>query len=730
MGHARNYLTQDLIRRILRDYFAYDVNFVQNVTDVEDKIIIRAREGYLLAKYKQDHNTLELDIKTAMDAYFKSKLGSVLAPEDALQPGESTICALDRLVNKDTTNPTFYKSMRTKEEKFGLVLASLTTAKNSLTLIPKSPLSAIDSAKDILAWWLDKQQGHTVTDPAIFRQLAAHWEESFNRDMRRLHVIPPTTVTRVSEYVPEIVTFVEKIIGNGFAYEMEGDVWFDVAAFEGAKSKDTENEAAFEHVYAKLAPWSKGNRELLEDGEGSLTVTRTKRSPSDFALWKSSKPGEPTWPSPWGPGRPGWHIECSVMASEILGKQMDIHSGGVDLMFPHHDNEMAQAEACHDCEQWVNYFLHTGHLHIQGLKMSKSLKNFITVEEALKTYTPRQLRLAFMLQIWSNKMDLTDGTRTGMENVEETFNNFFRKVRAKVSEFESGDGLSDGNHHHDQLEKTLMDDLHKSQHAFRLALCDSFNTPQAISVLLDLISTTNIYLQQRTRPRNIEPVRNVAVWITRMVRMFGLAEGQVGGSVEGTIGWGEAVGAGAGAGGNDGGDAQSGGVDREQILMPYLRTLSVFRDEIRKMALGGASGKEFLELCDRLRDNELVDLGVALDDQEDGKALVKLAPAEELKRARDEKHQLALQKQQRRAATLALEAEKKAARLVKGKINPVDMFKPPHVEIGLYSAWGEDGVPMVDGEGVEVSKAKSKKFKKESEAQRKLWDEWRASQGE
>jgi cysteinyl-tRNA synthetase len=170
--------------------------------------------------------------------------------------------------------------------------------------------------------------------------------------MQKLRVLPPDTITRVSEYVPEIVTFVEQIISNGFAYEENGNVWFDVGAFEGAKAKKAKgkgkegeaDDGEWEHVYAKLQPWSKGNRELLEDGEGSLTTAQGKRSSSDFALWKSGKPGEPTWPSPWGPGRPGWHIECSVMASEILGQQMDIHSGGVDLMFPHHDNEIAQSE--------------------------------------------------------------------------------------------------------------------------------------------------------------------------------------------------------------------------------------------------------------------------------------------------------------------------------------------------------------------------------------------------
>lgn len=231
------------------------------------------------------------------------------------------------------------------------------------------------------------QEGHTVTDHSIFRELSSYWETQFFADMRRLRVRDPDTLTRVTEYVPEIVSFVEGIIKNGYGYEVDGSVYFDTRAFDKAD----------EHDYAKLEPWSKGNKELLEEGEGALSVATGRRSAADFALWKASKPGEPSWPSPWGPGRPGWHIECSVMASAVFGDSMDIHSGGSDLAFPHHDNEMAQSEvmsilfqpqtgtkpyvqAYHNCRSWVNYFLHTGHLHIEGLKMSKSLKNFITID--------------------------------------------------------------------------------------------------------------------------------------------------------------------------------------------------------------------------------------------------------------------------------------------------------------------------------------------------------------
>lgn len=288
------------------------------------------------------------------------------------------------------------------------------------------------------------QQGNTIQDPiAISRQLASYWEDRFFADMARLRVIPPDSVTRVSEYVPEIVAFTQQIIDNGFAYEAGGSVWFDVAKFEGAKQQD--ESGVWAHEYAKLQPGSKGNRKLLDEGEGAfslslvqsvwsavgytigdqnkagmkgmarswsalghtggdmnkmgskgrseagrgkrskdtwqgremqptrrsvtrihvrsinliltltgaLTASSGKRQPSDFALWKGTKPGEPAWPSPWGNGRPGWHIECSVMASAILGKGMDIHSGGVDLMFPHHDNELAQSEVSDVCGEEV-----------------------------------------------------------------------------------------------------------------------------------------------------------------------------------------------------------------------------------------------------------------------------------------------------------------------------------------------------------------------------------------
>jgi cysteinyl-tRNA synthetase len=210
------------------------------------------------------------------------------------------------------------------------------SAATALLAPSKSTTEDVDifyaSAEDVLLPYLDSLHGTSIdaSDHTVFTRLTQKYEARFNEDMRSLNVLDPDVVTRVTEYGDQIVTFVEKIVANGFAYSTsDGSVYFDIEAFEKVPGNH----------YARLEPWNRGDKGLQADGEGALSQQKTseKRSESDFALWKSSKPGEPAWKSPWGPGRPGWHIECSVMASDVLGEQMDIHSGGIDLCFPHHD---------------------------------------------------------------------------------------------------------------------------------------------------------------------------------------------------------------------------------------------------------------------------------------------------------------------------------------------------------------------------------------------------------
>ncbi|KAI0358609.1 hypothetical protein OH77DRAFT_1421018 [Trametes cingulata] len=712
MGHARNYVTQDILRRIMTDYFRYDVHFVMNITDIDDKIILRARHNHLISKLRDETTSLTPalieQVRAAWSSYVHSKVSKGLPEADRPSAG-SEVDQWPKLVARFQDKEWRLQGLQ-RDEKFEMHFNAANATYNALVRAEEQLKSGqtsvehahalIDLAKDVLALTLDKQFGSTVSDHTIFRSLAAYWEGEFFKDMRRLRVRDPDTLTRVTEYVPEIVSFVEGIIKNGYGYEVDGSVYFDTRAFDKAD----------DHSYAKLEPWSKGNRELLEEGEGALSVTSGRRSAADFALWKASKPGEPSWPSPWGPGRPGWHIECSVMASAILGDNMDIHSGGIDLAFPHHDNEMAQSEAYHNCPAWVNYFIHTGHLHIEGLKMSKSLKNFITIDEILQKYTARQLRLAFLTQLWNAKVDFSESLMTGeVRGIEIAFNNFFTTVKALVSQAEAEGPKLDGKNRFQQAERELTDSLHASQAAFRAALCDSFNTPEAINILRELVSKTNVYIKAPGGNLEIGLIQRVARWVGDMLRMFGLGEGETQ-----EIGWGQER------------SAAEGSVNREEILMPYLRTLSSFRDGVRKLAIakGDNALKDILALSDKLRDVDLVPLGVALDDQEDGKALVKLVPPEELIRAREEKRAQAEAKAARKAAAAGAERQKRLAQLEKGRVPPQEMYKPPNVAEGTYGSWDENGVPLTDGEGKELSKSASKKLQKEWTLQKKRHEEF------
>ncbi|EIW62776.1 cysteine--tRNA ligase [Trametes versicolor FP-101664 SS1] len=712
MGHARNYVTQDVLRRIMTDYFRYDVYFVMNITDIDDKIIIGARHKHLISTLRSETTALsQALIDQVIDAwisYVQSKVGKGLPAAD-LPPAGSERAQWPKLVERFQDKEWRLQGLQ-KDEKFEMHYKAANVTYNALLAAEEHLKSGqthtehahalIEQAKDVLALTLDKQFGSTVSDHTIFRSLAAYWESEFFNDMRRLRVREPDTLTRVTEYVPEIVSFVEGIVKNGYGYEVDGSVYFDTRAFDKAD----------DHSYAKLEPWSKGNRELLEEGEGALSATTGRRSAADFALWKASKPGEPSWPSPWGPGRPGWHIECSVMASAIFGENMDIHSGGIDLAFPHHDNEMAQSEAYHNCPAWVNYFIHTGHLHIEGLKMSKSLKNFITIDEILQKYTARQLRLAFLTQLWNAKVDFSESLMTGeVRGIEITFNNFFTTVKALVSQAEAEGPQLDGKNRFQQPERELTDSLHASQEAFRAALCDSFNTPEAINVLRELVSKTNVYLKAPGGNLEIGLVTRVARWVGEMLRMFGLGEGETQ-----ELGWGQER------------SASEGGVNREEVLMPYLRTLSSFRDGVRKLAMakGDSALKDILALSDKLRDTDLVPLGVALDDQEDGKALVKLVPPEELVKAREEKRALAEAKAARKAASAEAERQKRLAALEKGRVPPQELFRPPNVAVGTYGSWDDDGLPLTDGEGKELSKSANKKVQKEWTLQKKRHEDF------
>ncbi|KAM9910979.1 hypothetical protein OXX69_003960 [Metschnikowia pulcherrima] len=694
MGHARNYVCSDICRRILRDYFGYNINFVQNVTDIDDKIIVAARQQHLFeVKIANAYTELTPELQDLSRGFLKDFVGKNL-PDFKGEIESELVSYID-----------------------SLDLAALTVANPKLPMYTRAAKSAhkviygnvpfqefLASIEEVAVPTLDKQYGSSVTDPEIFKKLPAFWENKFNQDMERLNVLAPSVTTRVSEYVPEIISFVERIIENGFAYAtQDGSVYFDTVKFESHP----------EHDYAKLQPWNKGSLELINDGEGSLSLTGTKKNSADFALWKASKQGEPAWDSKWGPGRPGWHIECSVMASDVLGEQMDIHSGGVDLCFPHHDNELAQSEAYFDNKQWVNYFMHNGHLHIQGQKMSKSLKNFITVEEALETYTARQLRLVFAFGNWDKPLDFKDSLISEVKAYESTLSKFFTTVRALVQDHKHT--VAEGGYKSKKLEpvhKQLLADLAFAQQDAHAAFCDNLSSPVVLRTVSELVSKSNTFIQGTATGKHelrLEPLVDITNWIVRILEVLGFE------ARADKLGWVDSSEA-----------STAGSASEEDVAMPYVKTLSQFRDLVRELAIKKADSSEILKASDTLR-ADLINLGISLDDRPTGGALVKFLNSqekEEFIKQQQLKEQQALEKAQKKKQQAEANAKKEEERLAKMKVRPQDLFQ----DKALYSEWDAEGIPTKTATGEEVTKSMKKKLVKQYQQQEKLHAEYLSKQ--
>lgn len=740
MGHARNYVSTDIIRRILSDYFKFRMSFVMNITDVDDKIILAARQQYLLRQFIADHPALDSPVldttKSAFQHYVQKNLSQL--PADLEPPAFAAdaekeyghVLKGDALA-KDGTPP------GDKEAKIKMHLKTATSAADALSDTGVEPEAFYAKAAGVLLIYLDAHHGSSIdtSDHSIFTTLTKNYEDRFFNDMRALNVQTPDKITRVTEYGPQIVDFVKQIQDNGFAYEHEGSVYYDTGAWESSGG-----------VYARLEPWNRNDKDLQADGEGALTKdikTSFKRSSADFALWKASKPGEPSWPSPWGPGRPGWHIECSAMASDVLGKQFDIHSGGIDLAFPHHDNELAQSEAYwaksgKESKQWVNYFLHMGHLSIQGSKMSKSLKNFTTIREALSKgdWTPRSLRIAFLLGAWKDGLEITPEVIKAGNAWEERVNNFFYKAR----DLERNPTKSQTNGATGELapDGPLMESLQSAKMKLDDALCDSFDTPTAMRVISDLITAYN-------SERNVsdDTTRAFATWITEIVNIFGLEST----SEANRIGW--------------------SGIDIPSAAVPFVYPLAAFRDEVRRQAIAGtiqqdeilaafdtqalqselapnskpyataavdflakinallkdnAPAKAYLPLCDEVRDTTLWNLDIYLEDREAQPALVRPLNTS-LRQERSNREALAQLKLDKAKAAKEAKEKEEQEKLEKGKLSHLDMFRTSE-----FSEWDAEGLPTKDTEGKDVAKSKSKKLRKDYDRQKKLHEAWLAAQ--
>ncbi|KAI1356102.1 cysteinyl-tRNA synthetase [Xylaria sp. FL0043] len=752
LGHAKNYVSTDIIRRIMQDYFGFGVKFVMNTTDIDDKIILQARQHYLLARFKEEHATQDgsvsdsvlAEAKAAFRQYISKNLPSLPSdtdPDTFFEAVEKAYKQIAKPLPLSDTATADQGQVPTVAEL--LLKAHIATARSAIEalLAPGNLSEFFAKTNDILLPYLDALHGAEIDSNKhkIYLKLSQKFERRFFEDMSALNVLPPNKLTRVTEYVTPIVRFVEQIVANGFGYATpDGSVYFDIDSFEKAG-----------HSYPRLEPWNKNDYALQAEGEGSLSKEKSmKRSESHFALWKASKLGEPAWPSPWGRGRPGWHIECSAMASEVIGKTIDIHSGGVDLRFPHHDNELAQSEAYWSTPgcpvQWTNYFIHMGQLRIRGLKMSKSLKNYTTIRAALyeTEWTARSLRICFLLMPWQDGIEVTGELMKAVVGWEGKLNNFFLKSldlwKRSSPETTTMQELS-------VADKQLLSALDKAKADVDSALCDSFNTSVVMRILSDLVTESN-----SAEALSEQTVILLARWITRIVTIFGLdSEGNL--SDQDRIGW--------------------SGLEIPTIAKPYVYPISELRDKVRTLACSGsvdhaaiakladettvvastaedepsksydhilqhfrtnvkdlaaqqAPTKDLLTLCDQLRDVHLWNLGIYLEDRNSSQpALVR--PLDKLLiQARAEQESAGAAKAKVKLEQETREAEREEELRELAKVDPLVMFK----NSAEYLEWDESGIPTLDAEGNAVSKNKRKKLAREREKQKKRHEEWLATQ--
>jgi len=365
--------------------------------------------------------------------------------------------------------------------------------------------------------------------------LTKRYIEAMHEDERALSVLPPDIEPRATGSMQSIIDMIQKLVDNGYAYVgKNGDVFYSVSKFDG---------------YGQL---SGKNLAELQIGE-RVDIDQAKQDPLDFVLWKMAKPSEPSWDSPWGNGRPGWHIECSAMSTQCLGHHFDIHGGGMDLQFPHHENEIAQSEGATG-EKFVNLWMHNGFVRIDQEKMSKSLGNFFTVREVLERYRPEVIRAFILSSHYRSPLNYSD------HQLDESFSALTRLYTALR-------GVSHGS-------STAVEENYKQR--FSEAMDDDFNTPEAMAVLFDLARAIN-----RHKESDREKAQSLAATLVSLGDILGILQEQPEAFLKG-------------------GDSQDESLTDQQI------------EEFISQRLEARTRKDWAE-ADRLRD-ELKSMGIILED--------------------------------------------------------------------------------------------------------------------
>jgi cysteinyl-tRNA synthetase len=353
-------------------------------------------------------------------------------------------------------------------------------------------------------------------------------------------MLSPTVEPKATEHIPEMIALVQRLIEKGHAYQVEGDVYYGVESFIG---------------YGKL---SKRSLDEMQAG-ARVEVDERKHNPLDFALWKAAKPGEPSWASPWGKGRPGWHIECSAMALVYLGEQIDIHGGGNDLIFPHHENEIAQTE-CYTGKPFARYWLHNGMLQLKGEKMSKSLGNLIGIDEFLADHDADVLRLVIAGSGYRKPLVFSDEVVADGERGLERLRTALRPPFGQITVGSAMEALAEG--------------VRQARAAFEAAMDEDFNTAAALAAIYDLVRTINT---ARDAGVGGQPFADAQATFRSLTDVLGLRLETV--KVEG------------------------------QSIAPFVELLLSIRQDLRK-------AKQWA-LADKIRD-ELKALGVSVEDTAQG----------------------------------------------------------------------------------------------------------------
>ncbi|MGN0182557.1 MAG: cysteine--tRNA ligase [Candidatus Ornithomonoglobus sp.] len=319
----------------------------------------------------------------------------------------------------------------------------------------------------------DKMIKRANAEGITVKELGERFIAEYFKDAQAIGVNKATIHPKATENIDAIIETVKRLVDNGYAYNIDGNVYFSTKKFR---------------EYGKL---SKQPLEELEAG-ARIDVNENKNDPMDFALWKAKKEGEPSWPSPWGEGRPGWHIECSAMANKYLGETIDIHSGGQDLIFPHHENEIAQSE-CANCKPFANYWMHNGYINIDGKKMSKSLGNFFTVRDILKEYDGEIIRFFMLSAHYRSPINFAD---TLMEQAKSAV----ERVYTCIENLE----FLLGNAEEKECDAELKGKLEACRGKFRDAMDDDLNTADAIAAIFDIVYIANTEIESASGKAAIE----------------------------------------------------------------------------------------------------------------------------------------------------------------------------------------------------------------------------------